>query len=73
MMGTMKNTTDNSQQLTLLPSAEVPLQFRISETNRRRGLQHIAEIRLQMAARRSERVAATTQQPSRMPKRPTAA
>ena len=45
----------NSQQLTLLPAPEVPLQFRLDEATRRRGMRHIAEIRLQLAARQAAR------------------
>jgi len=44
-----------SQQLTLLPAPDVPLQFRLDEATRRRGLRHIAEIRLQLAARQATR------------------
>jgi hypothetical protein len=33
------------EQLTLLPDAPVPLQFRLDEATRRRGLRHVAEIR----------------------------
>jgi hypothetical protein len=49
---------EQPQQLTLLAPVEVPLQFRIDEATRRRGLRHIAEIRLQLAARHTERRAA---------------
>jgi hypothetical protein len=48
------------QQLTLLPSdtplrrpAEVPVRFRLDEATRRRGLQHVAELRELLAARRA--------------------
>lgn len=44
-----------AQQLTLLPAPDVPLQFRLDEATRRRGLRHIAEIRLQLAARQAAR------------------
>jgi len=44
-----------SQQLTLLPAPDVPLQFRLDEATRRRGLRHIAEIRAQLAARQAAR------------------
>lgn len=43
------------EQLSLLPPADVPVQFRLDEATRRRGLQHIAEIRAQLAARQAER------------------
>ena len=42
---------DRSEQLTLLPEAAVPVQFRLDEATRRRGLRHIAEIRARLAAR----------------------
>ena len=48
-----------SQQLTLLPAPDVPLQFRLDEATRRRGLRHIAEIRLQLAARQAARATTT--------------
>jgi hypothetical protein len=40
---------DRSEQLTLLPEATVPVQFRLDEATRRRGLRHIAEIRARLA------------------------
>ena len=40
---------DRSEQLTLLPVAAVPVQFRLDEATRRRGLRHIAEIRARLA------------------------
>jgi hypothetical protein len=56
-------TDDIPQQLTLLPSpgparGDVPAQFRIDEATRRRGLQHIAEIRARLSARNVTRDAA---------------
>jgi hypothetical protein len=45
----------SSQQLTLLPAPDVPLQFLLDEATRRRGIRHIAEIRLQLAARQAAR------------------
>jgi hypothetical protein len=47
----------STQQLTLLPAPDVPLQFRLDEATRRRGLRNLAEIRRQMAARQAERAA----------------
>lgn len=47
-----------TEQLTLLPAHEVPVQFRLDEATRRRGLRHIAEIRQQWAARHADRPAA---------------
>ena len=48
-----------SQQLTLLPAPDVPLQFRLDEATRRRGMRHIAEIRLQLASRQAARSTTT--------------
>lgn len=53
-MGAM-NEAHVPQQLSLLPQAELPLQFRIDEATRRRGLRHIAEIRAQLAQRQAQR------------------
>jgi hypothetical protein len=48
---------ETPQQLALLPSTQpspmVPLQFRLDEATRRRGLQHVAELRRLLAARQS--------------------
>jgi len=43
-------TSSSPEQLTLLPEASVPVQFRLDEATRRRGLRHIAEIRARLAA-----------------------
>ncbi|MET0323596.1 MAG: hypothetical protein ABW122_04550 [Ilumatobacteraceae bacterium] len=43
-------TPSSPEQLTLLPEASVPVQFRLDEATRRRGLRHIAEIRARLAA-----------------------
>jgi hypothetical protein len=43
----------NSEQLTLLPVSELPLQFRLDQRTRERGLAHIAAIRRQLAAKAS--------------------
>lgn len=60
------------RQLTLLPSSEVPVQFRIDAATRERGLRHIAEIRQRLADREAER--AKLDEPlARRPVRPTAA
>ena len=42
---------DGAEQLTLLPVDTVPVQFRLDEATRRRGLRHIAEIRARLAER----------------------
>ncbi len=52
---------ETPQQLTLLPSTKpsnkpspnVPLQFRLDEATRRRGLQHVAELRRLLASRQA--------------------
>jgi hypothetical protein len=63
---------DTPQQLTLLPSSDVPLRFRIDAETRRRGIRHIAEIRQQLAERQAAR-ASVERRPARLPGRPTAA
>lgn len=63
---------DQPQQLTLLPSSDVPLRFRLDAETRRRGIQHIAEIRQQLARRKAAR-STVTQLPVRRPERSTAA
>ncbi len=47
--------TDVPQQLTLLPSSNVPVQFRLDADTRRRGQRHIAEIRRMLADRQAAR------------------
>ena len=41
-------TVEEPEQLSLLPAPPSPLQFRLDEDTRRRGLRHIAEIRAQL-------------------------
>ena len=51
MMVAISTTTSPSapEQLSLLPDAStVPVQFRLDEATRRRGLRHIAEIRARL-------------------------
>jgi hypothetical protein len=43
-----------SEQLTLLAVSELPLQFRLDQRTRERGLAHIAAIRRQLAAKTAE-------------------
>lgn len=50
--------TAPAEQLSLLPPSELPLQFRLDEETRRRGLRHVAEIQRMLA----ERLAARTEQ-----------
>ena len=65
---------DTPQQLTLLPSSDVPLRFRIDAETRRRGIRHIAEIRQQLAERQASRAdTPPARPPARIPGRPTAA
>ncbi len=49
------NEHDVPQQLTLLPSSSVPVQFRLDADTRRRGQRHIAEIRRMLADRQAQR------------------
>lgn len=66
---------DTPQQLTLLPSSDVPLRFRLDAETRRRGIRHIAEIRQQLAERQAARADDTPagRPPARIPARSTAA
>jgi hypothetical protein len=48
----------NSEQLALLAVSELPLQFRLDQRTRERGLAHIAAIRRQLAAKATGSVAA---------------
>ncbi|MFT3855829.1 MAG: hypothetical protein QM733_24350 [Ilumatobacteraceae bacterium] len=41
------------EQLSLLRPSELPIQFRIDQRTRERGLAHVAEIRRQLAAMRA--------------------
>lgn len=47
------NENDFPQQLTLLPSSDVPVQFRLDADTRRRGIQHVLEIRRLLAERQA--------------------
>jgi hypothetical protein len=49
---TTTTTKSTPEQLTLLPAADVPVQFRLDEATRRRGLRHIAEIRARLDSAR---------------------
>jgi hypothetical protein len=48
---------ERPEQLMLLPPTDVPLQFRLDERTRRRGLEHIAQIRRQLAEQAAKRQA----------------
>ncbi|MEO6569934.1 MAG: hypothetical protein ABIO83_00155 [Ilumatobacteraceae bacterium] len=63
---------DIPQQLTLLPSSDVPVQFRLDADTRRRGMQHIAQIRQELARRQADREL-VHQLPQRHRNRPRAA
>lgn len=43
-----------SEQLTLLAVSELPVQFRLDQRTRQRGLAHIAAIRLQLTAKATD-------------------
>ena len=65
---------DTPQQLTLLPSSDVPVRFRLDAETRRRGLQHVAEIRRQLAERQAVKALANVETlPTRRPIRSNAA
>jgi hypothetical protein len=56
-VGGIGHQTTSINPLSLLPPADMPVQFRIDEATRRRGMRHIAEIRAQLAARQSSKAA----------------
>lgn len=60
-----QTTTNTPAQLSLLPTAEVPVQFRLDAATRQRGSRHIAEIRQMLEERRRAREAQ-----QRSPRRP---
>ncbi len=53
-MTTTTTTPTTPEQLTLvdLPTADVPVQFRLDAATRRRGLRHVAEIRARLESGR---------------------
>jgi hypothetical protein len=57
-MITSTETRQAPEQLALLQEGDLPLQFRLSQRTRERGLAHIAAIKAQLAAK------ATTSQPT---------
>ncbi|HEY5662761.1 MAG TPA: hypothetical protein VIS05_01865 [Ilumatobacter sp.] len=59
------STTEAPLQLTLLPPSGVPAQFRLDADTRRRGLQHVNEIRRLLAARQAAKLAALDPAPRR--------
>jgi hypothetical protein len=60
-------TTPAPEQLALLPTPELPLQFRLDQRTRERGLAHIAAIKAQLAAKAAtnEHVAPATTRSAR--------
>jgi hypothetical protein len=50
-----------SEQLTLLAVSELPVQFRLDQRTRVRGLAHIAAIRRQLAAKSTDASVGTTE------------
>jgi hypothetical protein len=50
-----------SEQLTLLAVSDLPLQFRLDQRTRERGLAHIAAIRRQLAAKTTDTVGTTAE------------
>lgn len=52
-----RHLAEAPEQLTLLSPTEAPLQFRLDERTRRRGLAHIAAIRQQLAEQAAQREA----------------
>ena len=54
---TLENPT-TPEQLALLTVSDPPLQFRLDQRTRERGLAHVAAIRAQLAALAADRLAA---------------
>jgi hypothetical protein len=55
-MTTRQAQQATSEQLTLLAVSDLPLQFRLDQRTRERGLAHIAAIRRQLAAKATDTV-----------------
>jgi hypothetical protein len=53
--GQLQLIAPEPQQLELAIHDEVPVQFRLDEVTRRRGLRHVAELRRQIAAQAATR------------------
>lgn len=51
---TTRQAPTTPEQLTLLPVSELPLQFRLDQRTRERGLAHIAAIRRQLASKATD-------------------
>ena len=54
-----ENATATPEQLTLLAVSDLPIQFRLDQRTRQRGLAHIAAIRRQLAAKSPDATVAT--------------
>ena len=54
-MARRTNSTPAVEQLALLDDAGLPLQFRLDQRTRERGLAHVAALRAQIAARAAAR------------------
>jgi hypothetical protein len=50
---------DAPEQLALLVTPAIPVQFRLDEDTRRSGLQHVAQLRAQMVAQAAARAASS--------------
>jgi hypothetical protein len=62
-MTTRQASSATSEQLSLLSVSDLPVQFRLDQRTRQRGLAHIAAIRRQLAAKSTDQrrqVAAAT-------------
>ena len=68
MTNSQTTTSDTPSQLSLLPTAEVPVQFRLDAATRQRGKRHVAEIRQMLEERRRAREA--QQRSTRRPQLP---
>ena len=55
---TVTHPNQGAEQLELLPTRQLPLQFRLDQRTRQRGLAHIAAIRQQLAASATTRARA---------------
>ena len=71
-MTTSHPSHDTAEQLTLLAVSDLPVQFRLDQRTRARGLAHIAAIRRQLAAKGSATAISpetdTTQSPKVAPR-----
>lgn len=61
---TTRQAQPPTEQLSLLAVSEQPLQFRLDQRTRARGLAHIAAIRRQLAAKATDTSATTVASPA---------